>query len=197
MKRTTLLLLLSLLFLSSLCAFLGTQPVSAGGTVTNCTNDTDFNNKLAGGGAVNFSCGTATIPISSTKTISADTSIDGAGTITLDGGGTQRIFSVNAGVALTLTNITLRNAYANADGGAIYSSGTIYISGSKFYSNTADTNWSGGVIRTNAPLTIVNSEFAYNKAGNGGVLFPREALGLTSITGSHFHDNYTTNTTNG
>lgn len=61
-------------------------PTYAAGIVTNCSNDTDFSNKLAGGGTITFNCGTATIVLTSTKTITADTVIDGANKITLSGG---------------------------------------------------------------------------------------------------------------
>src|SRR4029077_8033825 len=44
----------------------------AAGVVTNCSNDTDFSNKIAGGGLVTFNCGgvnaSATIILSSPKT---------------------------------------------------------------------------------------------------------------------------------
>src|SRR5579859_1142325 len=176
---------------------LDVAPAAAGGTVTNCSDDTDFSNKLSSGGTIDFSCGTATIVLSSTKTISADTTIDGGGTITLSGGGTQRLFIVNSGVALTLTNITIRDGFWSADGGAIYSKGAVNIVNSQFLSNTVDSGYSGGAIESFGVLNISHSEFAYNRAGNGGALFPRETSSVTTITGSRFHDNATTNTTNG
>jgi hypothetical protein len=176
---------------------LDVAPVAAGGTVTNCSDDTDFSNKLSSGGTIDFSCGTATIVLSSTKTISADTTIDGGGMITLSGGGVQRLFVVNSGVALTLTNITIRDGYESVDGGAIYSTGVVNISNSQFLSNTVDSGYSGGAIESFGVLNISHSEFAYNRAGNGGALFPREATSFTTISGSSFHDNSTTNTANG
>ena len=189
-------LLLIFTLTPALLLILDVAPASAGGTVTNCSDDTDFSSQLSGGGTINFSCGPATIVLSSTKTISTNTTIDGGGTITLSGGGT-RLFIVNSDVVLTLTNITIRDGYWGADGGAIYNAGAVNISNSKFFSNTVATGYSGGAIESFGVLNISNSEFAYNSAGNGGALFPRESTSFTTITGSSFHDNSTTNTTNG
>jgi hypothetical protein len=183
----------------ALLLFLTPTPARANGMVTNCSDDTDFSNKLAGGGTIAFNCGTATIVLSSTKTISANTTIDGGtlGAITLSGGGIRRLFNVNSGVTLTLMNITISNASVTADGGAIVNNGTLNISNSKFLNNQAASGFSGGAIESFGTLSISNSEFAYNSAGNGGALFPRESTSFTTISGSSFHDNFTTNTTNG
>ena len=66
------------------------------GTAASCT-DAALNAALAGGGLVTFDCGgPATIDISTgtgTKTIAADTTIDGGGLITISGGNTVRVFS--------------------------------------------------------------------------------------------------------
>ena len=81
------------------------------GTVTNCSDDTDFSARLSGGGAVDFNCGEATIIVGSTKVIASDTTIDGGGQITLSGGDARQIFSVAANATLTLRNITLIDGF--------------------------------------------------------------------------------------
>src|SRR5687768_9219593 len=92
----------------------------AGGMVTNCSNDAQFSSLLASGGTVTFNCGPALIHLSSTKTIGANTTIDGGGKITLSGDNARRLFEISS-VTLTLNNITLSNGYAaGADGGAIF-----------------------------------------------------------------------------
>ena len=57
----------------------------AGGEVTNCADQADLVSKLAGGGLVTFNCGgtgaPATIAISPTLVITANTTIDGGGKI--------------------------------------------------------------------------------------------------------------------
>src|SRR5437870_2235726 len=73
-------------------------PARAGATVTDCSNDSQLSGALAGGGPISFSCGTATIAFSGQKTISADTTVDGGGSITLSGANSYRLFYVSGGV---------------------------------------------------------------------------------------------------
>lgn len=174
--------------------------VRAGGTVTNCADDTDFSSKLGGGGTVTFSCGTATVTLSSTKTITQNTTIDGGNVITLSGAGILRLFVVNSGATLSLTNITIRDGNSGAnDGGAIYVNigGMLTIVGSKFYSNTTGSTQGGGAITTFGALNISNSEFAYNKAGGGGALNTVFGGAVSVITNSNFHDNQTLSNSGG
>jgi hypothetical protein len=85
--------------------------VVGNGTPSSCT-DAALNAALAGGGLVTFNCGgPATIDISTgtgTKTIAADTCIDGGGGITISGEHRLlTIFSVNPGVNFTVKNLTI------------------------------------------------------------------------------------------
>src|SRR5262245_31258034 len=82
---------------------------SDGGTVSGSCTEADLEGKLAGGGAVTFSCGAApkTIVLSTSKVITRDTSLDGGNLITLSGGNSTRLFFVSPGHTLTLTNIVL------------------------------------------------------------------------------------------
>jgi hypothetical protein len=158
------------------------------------------------GGSISSNCNNVHAPATITitqaggfiVTTNSSYAIDGGSVIALTGADVNRIFMVSSGATLTLTNIVIRDGNSPGDdGGAIYNSGTVNISNSKFLSNTAGAPWSGGAIRTSGPLNISNSEFAYNRAGNGGVLFPRESTSFTTISGSSFHDNLVTNATNG
>lgn len=169
-------------------------PARAGGTVMNCADDTDFSTKLGGGGTVTFSCGTATITLSSTKTITQNTTIDAGNVITLSGGGVRQLFVVQSPAVLTLTNITIRDGNSGAnDGGAVYvnNGGTLTITGSRFYSNTTSSTQGGGAITTYGALNISSSEFAYNKAGGGGALNTVFGGAVSVISNSNFHDNQT------
>ena len=100
--------------LVTLCAAVLPRAFAAG-VVTDCSNDTPFSSLLSSGGSVVFNCGgvdaAATITLSSTKTIGGNTTIDGGGKITLSGGGLRRLFSVNAGTALALSNLTLMQSF--------------------------------------------------------------------------------------
>src|SRR5512135_30819 len=119
MSRKRNFLLMAAVFVIGLLLTWAITPVSAGGTVTSCSSDSEFSSKLAGGGTINFSCDTATILLSSTKTITSNTTINGGGTITLSGGGVRQLFVVSPGATLTLTSITIRDGYSSAsDGGA-------------------------------------------------------------------------------
>jgi hypothetical protein len=80
--------------------------VVGSGTVASCT-EAALDAALAGGGWVIFNCGpmSATITITSVKTITVDTIIDGAGLITLSAVGvipSTPLFIVNAAVTLRL-----------------------------------------------------------------------------------------------
>ncbi len=169
------------------------------GTPASCT-ETALDTALADGGAVTFECGASPVIIIVTgvKTISSDTTIDGGAMIGLSGGNATRLLNVNAGVTLTLNNLTIQNAFWNlGDGGAIQNLGTLNITNCKFLNNKTSSEWSGGAILTLGPLNITNSEFAFNQGGNGGALYPRFSAAVTMITGSSFHDNSTSNSTNG
>ena len=115
--RTRLVLVLALLVLavvgatsSALACVVGT------GTSASCT-EAALDACLPGGGSfdgtVTFACGgAATITVtslSSPKTISADTTIDGGSVITISGGGTVPAFIVNSGVTFTVQNLTIAN----------------------------------------------------------------------------------------
>src|SRR5437870_711689 len=77
------------------------------GTAASCT-DAALNAALAGGGLVTFNCGGAgTIDVSmgtGTKIISADTTIDGGGAITISGGNKVGVFDVPL-VQFTVQNL--------------------------------------------------------------------------------------------
>src|SRR2546426_732393 len=79
--------------------------VVGAGTSASCT-EAALNACLPGGGSfdgtVTFACGgAATITVTSTKIISADTTIDGGSVVTISGGGTVMVFIV-AGAGVTL-----------------------------------------------------------------------------------------------
>jgi hypothetical protein len=106
-------------------------PARAGGSVTTCT-EAGLDAALAGGGTVTFNCNgnnsPATINITSQKTISFTTTIDGS-----NGGNTvvigtvispTRIFSVTSGTALTLTQLIVQSGY-ELNGGCIYTNGAL------------------------------------------------------------------------
>ena len=183
-----------------LCAavFVGSAPtvVRAAGvvgtsTAASCT-DAALNAALAGGGLVTFNCGSApvTIDISTgtgTKTISADTTIDGGSLITISGGNSVGVFSVNTGVKFTVQNLTIANGNsASHKGGGIDNEGsTLTVTNSTFSTNSAGLG-GGGIYNHTGTVTVTNSTFSGNIAasssGGGGGIGNSSTLTVTNST---------------
>lgn len=167
--------------------------VLAAGVITDCSNDTQLSAALSGGGAITFNCGgtgaVATITLSSTKIIEANTTIDGGGNITLSGGGVRRLFSVNADAALTLTNLTLIRGF-DYEGATIYNQGTLRLTNSTIMSGTA-TGGHGGAIKSLGAVIVTNSVLHHNVSQNGygGAIDSVQKTSLVSISTSTFYNN--------
>jgi hypothetical protein len=145
------------------------------GTAASCT-DADLNAALAGGGLVTFNCGPdpVTIDISKgtgTKTISADTTIDGGGLITISGGNAVRVFSINCGtisdcgVNVTVENLTIANGHCPGapGGGGIYNTGrSLIVTNSTFTGNSCPVGGAIANFNGSGSLTVTNSTFADN-----------------------------------
>jgi predicted outer membrane repeat protein len=114
------------------------------------------------------------------------------------GDGTQfRLFDVAAGATLTLQNLTLQNGVASnftllpAQGGAIYSQGTLTLDGVTVQNNTAQPSYGaaqGGAIYSQGTLTLDggtvqnNSAQAYNLPAQGGAIYSQGTLTLDGGT---------------
>lgn len=187
-----LVLLLSILLVT---AHSNAAPAQAGGTVTNCSDDSDFSSKLAGGGTITFNCGTATIPFNSTKGIIANTLIDGGGTISLSGQNAFRLFVVYNGYTLTLKNITLRDGYnSTTSGGIVTNNGSLVLDRVTMHGGNA-MDYSGGAISTHGALDISNSILYDNRAKWGGAIIASGASTLVNIDNTTFFENKATGTT--
>ena len=106
------------------------SPAYAGGVVSVC-DEAHLLTALAGGDTVTFSC-SGTISLSAPIVIAADTTIDGSGqVVTISGNNAVRVFTVNAGVAFTLNELTIANGTVSdyESGGGIYiPDGTLTVS---------------------------------------------------------------------
>lgn len=177
------------LFLLVLTALSTAQPVLAGGQVTNCNDDSEFSTRLSGGGTVTFDCGTKTIALSSIKNISANTTINGDGKITLSGSGSRRLFVVNSGFSLTLQNITLTAGYGfDGNGGTIVNVGNLTLTNVTIQ-NASTSNYYGGAVYTTGPVVITGSTLIDNKAGNGGAIYAAGGTAKVNITNSLLQGN--------
>src|SRR5579884_298352 len=159
-------------------------------TVTNCSNDSqlqaDVNqaNQDNGNDRIIFSC-SGDIPLTQTLTISGSMTIDGSGQhVSLDGQNQVGVFSVNAGVTLTLNALTIAHGSAYV-GGGLLNEGTVTISNSTFANNSASSG-GGGLYNYQGTVTISNCTFASNSASNGGGLLN---TGTATISNSTFASN--------
>ncbi|HET9314605.1 MAG TPA: choice-of-anchor Q domain-containing protein, partial [Vicinamibacteria bacterium] len=158
--------------------------VVGNGTAASCT-EAAFDAALAGGGLVTFNCGTGPAPIyfTSTKTLTTNTTIDGAGQyVILHGLSTTRLFRTtfqSAPFTLTFRNLTMRNGRAPDFGGAIRlafqsQATTLVIENVVFENNVAEqagNDVGGGALYAQGGIvTIRNSQFIGNRGGNGGAI---------------------------
>ncbi len=145
------------------------------GTAASCT-DAALDAALTGGGLVTFNCGgPATIDISAgtgTKMIAADTTVDGAGLLTISGGNSVEVFNVRGGVHFTVENLTMANGLGSASrvgrlGGGIFNGGALSVINSTFTGNSDGLSNVDG-----ASATITDSTFVGNTGGitNGGAM---------------------------
>ncbi|MHB0874580.1 MAG: choice-of-anchor Q domain-containing protein [Anaerolineae bacterium] len=144
---------------------------------------------LAGGGLITFDCGLGAITITLTtqKTISQDTVIDGGGRVVLNGGGTTRLFHVMPGVSLRLANLSLSDGNAG-QGGAIYNEGTLTITASSLLNNDAPGGV-GGAIYSTGEVTIEGSALSNNTAG-AGIAGAVQSSGTLTVTDCDFTGNF-------
>ena len=180
-RGLTIVVLLAGLVLFSPASPAGAAGVVGTGNPASCT-EAALDAALAGGGFVSFNCGGAhTISITSEKTISVNTQINGSGLITLDGGGTTRIIVVDSGVSLSLSNITLANGFHDEEGGAVLNDGsTVTVSNSSFTDNFAD-DAGGAIANIGGSLSVTSSQFEGNSATfGGGISSANESIALTA-----------------
>lgn len=106
----------------------------------------------------------------------------------IHGGGSKGGAILNAYSSTTLTLIDCEFSYNQADtGGAVYSAGDLYVSGSQFKENTANDG-DGGAIYCEKQIHISDSEFADNAAGDmklnghsGGAIYSKGKIYMESL----------------
>jgi hypothetical protein len=171
--------------------------VIGSGTPASCTSAAVVA-AVAAGGVITFSCGPAPVTITMTATATVPTSnhqvvLDGGGKVTLSGGGTTEILSMNAGwqqqwPQLVVQNLTFTDAYSGTQqtaGSSVYGGGAIFDEGgqlkvvnSAFAGNScfaSGPDLGGGAIRavgmyTASPVYITGDTFTGNSCSNGGAL---------------------------
>lgn len=120
--------------------------------------------------------GDQTITLTGAKVIASDLIVDGAGHhVVLSGNANLQLFRVNAGVHLTLRNLTIADGSNNIAGGGIYNNGGIVsVSNCTFSNNVVagGTNGSlaagGAICNDNGGTLIVNGATFVNNRIFGG-----------------------------
>ncbi|HSQ66022.1 MAG TPA: right-handed parallel beta-helix repeat-containing protein [Polyangiaceae bacterium] len=183
------------------------------GSPASCT-DSAFRAAVAAGGIVTFDCGAnpVTITVASEVPVSKDTTIDGAGTVTLSGGGTSRILHITsawnvATPLLTVQNLTFTGGFTSdvlntkstaKGGGAIFEDGgSLTVIDCTFTHNqcaTTGQDVSGGAINGQGvgTLIIVGSTFSDNTGSNGGAVGTQDEN--VTVVNSTFANNSATGT---
>lgn len=107
-----------------------------------------------------------TSAITDNFTLAKNVAIAGAASASIDGNG-ARIITVNAGVNVSLSNLTLRNGGGDQDGGLIYNAGTLIINNATLTQSTLN-GADGGAIYNLGTITIADTVISNNKAQYGG-----------------------------
>lgn len=190
--RANFIRLSSAFLLSGLISLLP-QAVHGEGTVYSAS-EAELDAALAGGGLVTLAFD-GTITITNTKVVTANTILDATGQdVTISGGNTVTMFAVNAGVSLTLSNLTLADGLTSSNGGAIYNRGNLtafscvftdnqvvgtngtagadgkdhdITNGDDGHSGTAGASVSGGAIYNSGQLALTACSFLNNSAYGG------------------------------
>lgn len=117
----------------------------------------------------------------------------GALTTVVDGGNSASVFTVGAGVRLTLSNLTVKHGLSYTGGGGVANAGTLTVIKSNFYVNTAI---SGGAILNTGTAIISNTNFSGNSpyffghTASCGAIDNRSTMTITNTT---FYSNFANN----
>ncbi len=123
-------------------------------------------------------------------TISKDITIDGKG-FTIDANKLGRIFYVNNGCTLSLTNITLANGKTTDNGGAIFNDGALTLTNVTFVNNSA--SYGGAICNYDGVFgfTVSGCSFVNNSASYGAAIF--NGASDFAVTNSVFVNNSANN----
>ncbi len=179
---------------------------SASSAVVNVCDEASLRAALVGGGTITFGCD-GTITLTNTLVISSDTVLDATGrNVTLSGGGSNRVLTINTGVTFTATNLIIANG-RSTNGAGIFNEGNLRLINCQVISNHSSfaiTNakpfCGGGVYTRIGTLTASNTSFVLNRASGtdtngtkpgaearGGALYVES--GLAQIQSCYFSNN--------
>lgn len=165
------------------------------GTAASCTGEA-LREAVAGGGYIRFDCGATpvTLSVSPAIEVTEATIVDGEGQeITLDGGGTNRIFDTTS--SLSVRNLRFINGKspssteADGIGGAVAGNWRSRVEVYKcvFEDNEAARGGGAVAVWTDSELTIIASRFQRNRSWYGGAVY--SLLSPLTVVNSEFVDN--------
>jgi hypothetical protein len=167
-------------------------------TVTNCSDSGPGSLRAAvasapSGTTITFATGCPAILLTS-GVITIGTSINifgpGAKKLAVDGGGVSEVFSINSGVTVTISGITIQHAgptpgqppLSPPSGGGIFNAGTLTITNSAVTANATTGNGAG--IDNQGTLTVANSTLS----GNNVTAACESDLGCFAVGGAIFNE---------
>lgn len=129
-------------------------------------------------------------------TVTHSLTIQGLGALstTVDGNAGGSVFTIQLGLAVTLTDLTITNGMAPGGGGIHAISSTLIMDAVSVISNTATgslPDGGGGVYNDNGDVQISNSAISGNSAVDGGGIYNR--AGIVTVRNSTVEGNSATN----
>ncbi|MBF0170503.1 MAG: hypothetical protein HQK87_05365, partial [Nitrospinae bacterium] len=124
-----------------------------------------YTNALAGGGEDLNATGDLDLLASVTLTGA------GASTTFIDGGAIDRVMHVAVGVTVSISDVTIQNGSSPGDGGGIYNSGTLDLTGVTLSGNavTVAFTYAGAIYNNGGALTLTDVTVSGNTALGGNV----------------------------
>jgi predicted outer membrane repeat protein len=107
-----------------------------------------------------------------------------AGTATISGDGLSRVFEVDHGASVTLSELNITDGNA-ASGGGVLNSGTLRVTKCTLTDNSAQLD-GGAIDNARGTLTVANSTLSGNSAEYGGAIYDS---GTLTVGGSTLSDN--------
>ncbi len=167
----------------------GGDGVACEGTVCPCSEAGIRAAIAEGGGPFTFACdGPTTVVTKATISIDNDVILNGEGILTVDGDEAHRVFSLPAGVAADLHQLSIRRGRApgvqfsvEGYGGGIFSGGTLTLTNSTVSGNSAN-HLAGGIYNNGGTLRLTNSAVSDNTAQSIGGIYNDGTLTLTDST---------------
>ncbi|WP_152097161.1 choice-of-anchor Q domain-containing protein [Lacipirellula parvula] len=141
-----------------------------------------------------FAPGIGNIALAGTPLVIADeVAIKGSGAdkLTINGGGSSRVFSVDSGVEATISGLTITGGGNVSAGGGILNNGDLTLNSVVVSGNTTTANGAGGGIRstTYSRLQVINSTIDDNHASYGSGIYANVVDELLKIEGSTISNN--------